>query len=107
MPLTLFQKEILALLASQRNPESHVAGGAVLNRQADSPRYSADVDVFHDVAASLISSAEADVAILAVAGFQTVWLVRQPFLQRVQVRRGKDTLRLDWATDSAFRFFPV
>lgn len=107
MPLTPFQKEVLALLAFQRNPESHVAGGAVLNRQADSPRYSADVDVFHDVAASLISSAEADVTVVTAAGFQAAWLVRQPFLQRAQVSRGQDTLRLDWATDSAFRFFPV
>src|SRR5438552_13843129 len=104
MPLTRFQKEVLTLLASQRNPESHVAGGVVLNRQADSPRYSADVDIFHDVAASLIACAEADVAVLGAAGFQTSWLIRQPYLQRAQVTRGEDTLRLDWATDSAFRF---
>jgi len=107
MPLTPFQKEILLLLASQRNPESHVAGGLVLNRQPDSPRYSADMDVFHDVAASLISSAEQDVAVLRAAGFQSSWLLRQPYLQRAQISRGEDTLRLDWASDSAFRFFPV
>jgi hypothetical protein len=107
MPLTPFQKEVLALLASHRNPESHVAGGLVLNRQPDSPRFSADLDIFHDIAASLIASAEKDVGVLAAAGFQTSWLLREPYLQRAQVTHGNDSLRLDWASDSAFRFYPV
>lgn len=107
MPLTPFQREILSLLAAHRNPESHVAGGAVINRQPDSPRYSADVDVFHDVATALIASAEADVAALKRAELAVAWLMREPFLQRAQVFRGDQTARLDWATDSAFRFFPV
>ncbi|HMC66943.1 MAG TPA: hypothetical protein VKI65_18545 [Gemmataceae bacterium] len=50
MPLTPLQKDVLRVLASNRNPESHVAGGAVINRLAGSPRYSADLDLFHDVA---------------------------------------------------------
>jgi hypothetical protein len=32
MPLTPFQREVVHLLAANRNPESHVAGGAVINR---------------------------------------------------------------------------
>src|SRR5207245_11541082 len=50
VPLTPLQKDVLRGLASNRNPESHVAGGAVINRLAGSPRYSADLDLFHDVA---------------------------------------------------------
>ena len=32
MPLTPLQKEVLLLLARHRNPDSHMAGGAVINR---------------------------------------------------------------------------
>jgi hypothetical protein len=34
------------LLATHRDPESYVAGGTPLNR--DAPRYSGAIDVFHD-----------------------------------------------------------
>ena len=46
MPLSKIQSEILVLLAAHRNPESYVAGAVPLNR--DGPRYSADIDIFHD-----------------------------------------------------------
>jgi hypothetical protein len=49
MPLTAFQSETLRLLAGRRSPESFLAGGTVLNAGSDSPRYSKDVDIFHDV----------------------------------------------------------
>ncbi len=42
MPLTAFQREVARILAANRNPESHVAGGAALNRADDSYRYSDD-----------------------------------------------------------------
>ena len=59
MPLTPFQKEVLRTLAANRSPESHIAGGAVINRQETGLRYSDDLDNFHDVAASVAASAEA------------------------------------------------
>ena len=46
VPLSRIQIDILGLLASQRDPESYVAGATPLNRNA--PRYSADIDIFHD-----------------------------------------------------------
>src|SRR5437764_449393 len=46
VPLSKIQMDILSLLASQRDPESYVAGATPLNR--DAPRYSSDIDVFHD-----------------------------------------------------------
>jgi hypothetical protein len=107
MPLTSFQKEVLYLLAARRSPESHVGGGAALNRSDASPRFSADRDIFHDIAASVLASAEADAAALLAAGFVVEWLLRQPYLQRARVSRAADDLRLDWCYDSAFRFFPV
>ena len=49
MPLTDFQKGIARLIAANRTPESHVAGGAVINRGETGLRISDDLDVFHDV----------------------------------------------------------
>ena len=46
MPLYNIQSKILLLLAAHRNPESYVAGAVPLNR--DGPRYSNDIDIFHD-----------------------------------------------------------
>ena len=59
MPLTPYQREVAQLLAKHRNPESHVAGGAVINRGEVGVRISDDLDIFHDLAAAVAASAEA------------------------------------------------
>jgi hypothetical protein len=107
VPLTPFQREIARLLATHRNPESHVAGGAAINRSESSPRYSEDIDIFHDAAESVAVSAEADVQSLRQAGYSAEWRLRQEGFYRAEVAAGEHKVRLDWATDSAFRFFPV
>jgi hypothetical protein len=107
MPLTPFQREVAQLLAAHRSPESHVVGGAVINRDDTSPRYSLDLDVFHDVAERVRSYAEADAAALGEHGFTVEWLLQQPSMYRAQVSRGGDQLKLEWCSDSSFRFFPV
>ena len=107
MPLTEFQSQTLRLLAARRSPESFVAGGTVLNARPDSPRYSKDVDIFHDVEASVLSNALADAACLQAAGYQVTWLLRQPAFQRAEVAQHENQLLLEWVFDSAFRFFPV
>jgi hypothetical protein len=56
MPLGDFEREVLRLLACNRNPDSYVAGGTVINQRADSPRLSRDVDLFHDTLGGLESS---------------------------------------------------
>jgi hypothetical protein len=107
MPLTAFQSETLRLLAAGRSPESFLAGGTVLNAGVDSPRYSKDLDIFHDVEASVAASAEMDAITLRHAGYEVEWLLRQPLFQRAQAVRSGDRLLIEWAFDSAFRFFPV
>jgi hypothetical protein len=107
MPLTAFQREVAHILAAHRNPESHLAGGAVINRDDCSPRYSSDFDIFHDAAESVAICADADAQALRTAGLDVEWALRQEGFYRAEVRRGESRLRLDWATDSAFRFFPV
>jgi hypothetical protein len=69
MPLTPLQTEILAVLAANRSEESHFAGGVLLTAPHDSPRYSRDFDIFHDVAAEVAGASERDVAGLRAAGF--------------------------------------
>lgn len=107
MPLTAFQSETLRLLAAHRSPESFLAGGTVLNAGVDSPRYSKDLDIFHDVEASVATSAETDSATLRQAGYEVEWLLRQPLFQRAEVVRSGHRLLIEWLFDSAFRFFPV
>jgi len=85
MPLSKLQTDILTVLASHRDPESCVAGAAPLNRNA--PRYSDDVDFFHD--------REERVAIAALDDAQS-W---RP--------RANDITRLEWVVDSDYRFFPT
>ena len=46
VPLSKMQIAVLRLLAAHRDPESYVAGAALLNR--NTARYSNDIDVFHD-----------------------------------------------------------
>jgi hypothetical protein len=107
MPLTTMQRDVMLLLASSRSPDSHVAGGVAINRSDASPRYSADIDFFHDLADNVFACAERDSATLVAAGYEMAWLLRQPFLHRASIRRNPEQLKLEWCFDSAFRFFPV
>ena len=105
MPLSRLQREILGLLAANRNPESYVAGATVLNQ--DGPRFSADIDIFHDREAAVATAAETDTALLATNGFAIQWLRREPGLHAAVVQRHDEATRLEWVRDSDFRFFPA
>jgi hypothetical protein len=107
MPLTNIQARILRTLAAHRSPESYLAGATVLHRAEDSPRFSQDLDFFHDVADSVARSAEADATTLRSAGIALEWLLRTPAFYRAVVSVDTEQLKLEWAQDSAFRFFPV
>ena len=105
MPLSDLQRAILVLLASQRDPGSYVAGAAVLNR--DGPRYSADIDIFHDREEGVANSADADAAVLTGHGYEVEWVRRQPGIHAAVVRHGDVATRLEWVRDSDYRFFPA
>lgn len=107
MPLTDFQKKIAHLLAKNRNPESHVAGGAVINRGAAGLRFSDDLDIFHDAAAMVAASAAADAQTLQEAGLTVEWTHQSAGFIRAVVSHDGNQVRLDWTNDSAFRFFPA
>jgi hypothetical protein len=114
MPLTAFQRGVLAVLAANRSEESHFAGGILLNASDDSPRYSRDFDIFHDVAAEVTRASEQDVAALRLASFTVdVHSPRGEWEREASFRRARvvdpsgGALEIDWAADSAFRFFPI
>ena len=62
MPLSELQRDILRLPAAHRNPESYVAGSVPLNR--DGPRFSDDIDIFHDREESVALAAAQYAAVL-------------------------------------------
>lgn len=107
MPIAPFEKNILRLLAANRNPESFVAGATVLLRAENSHRRSQDIDLFHDAAESVNAAEEADGAVLKKNGFQVTWDMVEPTFRRAVVAREGAVTKLEWVFDSAFRFFPV
>ena len=68
MPLTDFQRRILALLASSRTPDSYLAGGAALHFKPNSTRFSNDLDFFHDSVQRVASAFAQDRQTLVSAG---------------------------------------
>ncbi len=112
MPLSKLQSEILRLLAAHRDPESYVGGSAPLSRNA--PRYSDDIDVFHDREERVTQAVQQDTAILQEHGFSLHWLRREFTFYSVLIRRNvssnaksDETTKLEWVVDSDFRFFPA
>ncbi|MSU61243.1 MAG: hypothetical protein EXS31_02420 [Pedosphaera sp.] len=108
MPLGDFEREVLRVLAANRNPDSFIAGGTVLHQRDDTPRRSEDVDVFHDLPEALLNACEADSATLIAAGFAVEPVGRvQPEFRRAIIRRLDLQTKIEWVQDAAFRFFPV
>ena len=106
VPISEFQSDVLRLLAAQRSPDSYIAGGIAINRQG--PRFSADIDIFHDSITRQESAVAADEAALAGAGYKITW----PPTQRTgkheaTIEKGGVRIQLEWVTNSTFRYFPT
>lgn len=107
MPLTPFQRRLLADLTQDRSADSHLAGGAAMHIAPNSLRYSEDLDFFHDSEARVASTFAADRARLDAHGYTTLVEISQPGFIRAIVRHANDETRVDWAHDSAWRFMPL
>ncbi|MES2860284.1 MAG: hypothetical protein V4701_02365 [Pseudomonadota bacterium] len=105
MPPSDFQARVLNIIAANRSPESHVAGGLALNLAWD--RLSYDIDIFNDTPSAVANAAQADAHALIQAGFQVEWVRRMPSMLTARVSLGQAQTQLDWVQDSAVRFFPV
>lgn len=113
MPLTSLQKDVLAVLVGNRTEESDFAGGVVLNAEDSSARFSHDFDIFHELAAEVTQASNRDVASLRSAGFHVDTLShdweseKETAFRKARIKRGVETVEIEWAADSAFRFFPI
>jgi hypothetical protein len=109
MALTDYQRGILALLSRHRISlqESYLAGGAALNEATASPRLSRDIDLFHDTQEALVATWEEDRRILTEGGYGVEARLQYPAFVEAFVRKDTDAVVVQWAVDSAFRFFPL
>lgn len=107
MPLTEFQRKLLAVLAAAPNDDRYLAGGAAMHFAANSIRYSDDLDFFHDSDARVAKAFSADRARLEAEGYLVEVELSLPGFLRATVSRKPDATRVDWAHDSAWRFMPL
>jgi len=109
MALTPLQRDVCRLIAANRiaGGESYVAGGAALNELLLAPRLSQDLDLFHDTEEALEATWQADRQLLEGAGFEVGVLRERPSFIEASVERNRETVRMQWVRDSAYRFFPL
>ncbi len=105
MPLSKIQIDILRLLALHRDPESYVAGSTPLTQ--DTSRFSGDIDIFHDREERVGQAATQDIALLHEHGYMVQWIRPGPDVYAVQAERLGVKTRLEWVSDSDFRFIPA
>jgi hypothetical protein len=105
MPLSKIQSDVLRLLAAHRDPESYVAGSTPLTR--DTSRYSGDIDIFHDREERVGQAATQDIALLQEHGYTVKWIRPGPGVYTVVAERQGEATKLEWVSDSDFRFFPT
>jgi hypothetical protein len=109
MALSPYQIDVLRTLAARRKAggESYVAGGVALNCALATPRLSRDIDLFHDTAEALAVSWSQDRIALASAGHAVTVVRESPSFVEALVARGTQRVLVQWARDSAYRFFPL
>jgi len=107
VPLTEFQRTLLALLAGTRSPDCYLAGGAALHFSPDSTRYSHDLDFFHDSSERVAEAFAEDSRILEAEGYDVRVVISQPGFIRATVTKATEATRVDWAHETAWRFMPL
>ena len=109
MALTSFQRTICRLIAENRiaSGESYIAGGVALNEVTGAGRVSRDIDLFHDTDAALEATWQADRQLLERHGFGVRVLRARRGLVEAEVHLDDESVLMEWARDSSFRFFPL
>jgi hypothetical protein len=82
-----------------------VAGSTPLNRSA--PRYSGDIDVFHDREDRVAQIALDDAATLEAEGYAVSWTRKLPLIYTAELTKDAEVTQLEWVVDSDYRFFPT
>jgi hypothetical protein len=107
LPLTPFQRALLATLASRPSDGRYLAGGAAMHFEPQSIRYSDDLDFFHDSEERVAAAFAQDRESLIQEGYDVEVELTLPGFIRCVVSKGDGTTRVDWAHDSAWRFMPL
>lgn len=105
MALTQLQSGILRTLARNRSESSYLAGGLILNKNW--PRRSDDIDIFHDSDEEVTGSAEADLALLKAAGYDTHTDFIVYGCVDATVSDGASATIIQWFAETKRRFFPL
>jgi len=109
MALTELQRRICRVIAANRIAigESYVAGGVALNALTRGSRISRDIDLFHDTRQALDASWTADRAALKKEQFTVEVIRERSGFVEARIREGESSVLMQWAEDSAYRFFPL
>ncbi len=109
MSLTEFQQSVCGLIARNRieQGESYVAGGVALNLLTGGTRISRDIDLFHDTEEALEKTWDADRTLLEQNDYQVRLVRERTGYVEAEVVKGSERVLVQWARDSAFRFFPL
>jgi hypothetical protein len=109
MALTEFQRTLCRLISRHRIElgESYVAGGVALSALIRSARISRDIDLFHDTREAVQKAWDADRALLLSSGYKVDVRRERPAFVEAVVSKARGSVLLEWAVDSAFRFFPL
>jgi hypothetical protein len=70
-------------------------------------RVSRDIDLFHDTDEALDASWQADRRLLEAQRFTVTVIRERPSFVEAEVSKGAERVLMEWARDSAFRFFPL
>jgi len=107
MPLTVFQEKLARILAVNRTPESHLAGGAAIHLGPNSIRFSNDLDYFNDSLEKVAEAFSADFMLLIKNSFEVKVEIQQPGYIRARIVMGAEATKVEWAMDSSWRFMPA
>ncbi len=107
MALTGLQRAVCRLLAENRIASGESYVGVAVNEVLAAARISRDVDLFHDTDEAVAASWHADRLLLEASGFAVVVVRERPTFVEAEVGAAGDRIRLEWARDSAYRFFPL
>ena len=109
MAITGFQQAICRLIAANRleQGEAYVAGGVALNLLTGGRRVSRGIGLFHDTLEALDATWQADRQLLQAHGCEMRSVHERPGYVEAVVGKDQDAVLMQWARDSAFRFFPL
>lgn len=99
--MTDFQEALARLLASNRTPESYLAGGSALHLQPNSTRISDDLDYFHDSEERVAEAFARDRRLLAAQGYGVDIEISQPgYIRAIVSREAESTKEVGCLYDS-------